>query len=109
MTKEEKAKFMQTFRRTRFYNNYRDRDSNRDNWRSTNRNDYNQDNYKSNTDERKDDIGKQLTDFIKDQRSTNAFVKETYMDLKTRFESVTKNHQASIQNLESKFERFADK
>ena len=28
MTKEEEAKFMQTFRRTRFYNNYRDQDTN---------------------------------------------------------------------------------
>nr|GEY01820.1 reverse transcriptase domain-containing protein [Tanacetum cinerariifolium] len=31
MSREEEAKFMQTFRRTRFYNDYRDRDSNRDN------------------------------------------------------------------------------
>ncbi|GKD50292.1 hypothetical protein Tco_1279268 [Tanacetum coccineum] len=35
MYREEEAKFMQTFRRTRFYNDYRDRDSNRDNWRSS--------------------------------------------------------------------------
>ncbi|GKB00465.1 hypothetical protein Tco_0828458 [Tanacetum coccineum] len=35
MSREEKAKFMQTFRKTRFYNDYRDRDSNRDNWRSS--------------------------------------------------------------------------
>ncbi|GKC05496.1 hypothetical protein Tco_0997106, partial [Tanacetum coccineum] len=31
MSREEEAKFMQTFRKTRFYNDYRDRDSNRDN------------------------------------------------------------------------------
>ncbi|GKB76261.1 hypothetical protein Tco_0943156 [Tanacetum coccineum] len=31
MSREEEAKFMQTFRRTRFYNDYRDRDSNCDN------------------------------------------------------------------------------
>nr|GEU89827.1 leucine-rich repeat protein [Tanacetum cinerariifolium] len=31
MSREEKAKFMQTFCKTRFYNDYRDRDSNRDN------------------------------------------------------------------------------
>ncbi|GJZ29980.1 hypothetical protein Tco_0575027 [Tanacetum coccineum] len=31
MYHEEEAKFMQTFRRTHFYNDYRDRDSNRDN------------------------------------------------------------------------------
>ncbi|GJS50220.1 hypothetical protein Tco_0600341 [Tanacetum coccineum] len=41
MSLEEEAKFMQTFHRTRFYNNYRDCDSNRDNWRSSGRNDYN--------------------------------------------------------------------
>ncbi|GKA83121.1 hypothetical protein Tco_0789869 [Tanacetum coccineum] len=34
MCHEEKAKFMQTFRHTRFYNDYCDRDLNRDNWRS---------------------------------------------------------------------------
>ncbi|GJW10723.1 hypothetical protein Tco_1576550 [Tanacetum coccineum] len=34
MSREEEAKFMQTFRKTRFYNDYRDRDSNHDNWRS---------------------------------------------------------------------------
>ncbi|GKC60960.1 reverse transcriptase domain-containing protein [Tanacetum coccineum] len=31
MSREEEAKFMQTFCKTRFYNDYRDRDSNRDN------------------------------------------------------------------------------
>nr|GFA10155.1 hypothetical protein [Tanacetum cinerariifolium] len=31
MSHEEEAKFMQTFRKTRFYNDYRDQDSNRDN------------------------------------------------------------------------------
>ncbi|GKD19502.1 reverse transcriptase domain-containing protein [Tanacetum coccineum] len=39
MSRKEEAKFMQTLRRTRFYNDYRDRDSNRDNWRSSGRND----------------------------------------------------------------------
>ncbi|GKD32434.1 DNA-directed DNA polymerase, partial [Tanacetum coccineum] len=52
MSREEEAKFMQTFRKTRFYNNYRDRDLNRDNWRSSGRNDYNRDNYRSNTDDK---------------------------------------------------------
>nr|GEV17336.1 reverse transcriptase domain-containing protein [Tanacetum cinerariifolium] len=33
MSHEEEAKFMQTFHKTLFYNDYRDRDSNRDNWR----------------------------------------------------------------------------
>nr|GEU83523.1 reverse transcriptase domain-containing protein [Tanacetum cinerariifolium] len=31
------------------------------------------------------------------------------MDLKTKLETTTKNHQASIQNLKAKFDRFADK
>ncbi|GJY73842.1 hypothetical protein Tco_0478273 [Tanacetum coccineum] len=35
MSRGEEAKFMQTFRKTRFYNDYRDRDSNHDNWRSS--------------------------------------------------------------------------
>ncbi|GJV98264.1 hypothetical protein Tco_1553516 [Tanacetum coccineum] len=39
ITREEEAKFMQNFRKTRFYNDYRDRDSNRDNWRSSRHND----------------------------------------------------------------------
>ncbi|GJV70786.1 reverse transcriptase domain-containing protein [Tanacetum coccineum] len=32
-----------------------------------------------------------------------------FMDLKTKLETTTKNHQASIQNLEAKFDIFADK
>nr|GEY01829.1 reverse transcriptase domain-containing protein [Tanacetum cinerariifolium] len=31
------------------------------------------------------------------------------MDLKTQLETVAKNHQASIQNLKTKFDRLADK
>nr|GEV26601.1 reverse transcriptase domain-containing protein [Tanacetum cinerariifolium] len=46
---------------------------------------------------------------MKSQQSTNAFVKETFMDLKTQLETVEKNHQALIQNLETKFNRLADK
>ncbi|GKA93372.1 putative reverse transcriptase domain, viral movement protein [Tanacetum coccineum] len=46
---------------------------------------------------------------MKSQQSTNAFVKETFMDLKTQLKTVAKNHQASIQNLETKFNRLADK
>ncbi|GJT87184.1 hypothetical protein Tco_1068901 [Tanacetum coccineum] len=56
MSREEEAKFMQTFRKTRFYNKYRDRDSNRDNWHSSGRNDYNRDNYRSNTDDKPYDL-----------------------------------------------------
>ncbi|GKA62335.1 hypothetical protein Tco_0761854 [Tanacetum coccineum] len=99
---------MQTFCRTHFYNDYRDRDSNHDNWRLSRRNDYNQDKYQSHSDD-KPDLQKQLSDFIKAQHSTNSFVKDTFMDLKNKLKTTTKNHQASIQNLEAKFDRFADK
>ncbi|GJW19836.1 hypothetical protein Tco_0027272 [Tanacetum coccineum] len=108
MSREEKAKFMQTFRRTCFYNDYRDRDSNYDNWRSSRRNDYNRDNYQSHFDD-KPDLQKQLIDFIKAQHSTNSFVKYTFMDLKNKLETTTKNPQASIQNLEAKFDRLSEK
>ncbi|GJR67158.1 hypothetical protein Tco_0013223 [Tanacetum coccineum] len=46
---------------------------------------------------------------MKSQQSTNAFFKETFMDLKTQLETVAKNHQASIQNLKNKFDRLAAK
>ncbi|GKC19575.1 reverse transcriptase domain-containing protein [Tanacetum coccineum] len=108
MSHEEEAKFMQTFRRTRFYNDYRDRDSNRNNWRSIGRNDYNRDNYQSHSND-KPDLQKQLTDLIKSQHSTNSFVQDIFMDLKNKLETTTKKHQASIQNLEAKFDRLADK
>ncbi|GJU46622.1 hypothetical protein Tco_1203888 [Tanacetum coccineum] len=99
---------MQTFRRTCFYNDYRDRDSNRDNWRSSGRNDYNLDNYQSHSDD-KPNLQKQLSDFIKAQHLTNSFIKDTFMDLKNKLKTTTKNHQASTQNLEAKFDRFANK
>ncbi|GKE36846.1 reverse transcriptase domain-containing protein, partial [Tanacetum coccineum] len=109
MSQEEEAKFVQTFCKTYFYNDYRDQDSNRDNWRSNERSSYNRDNYRSNTDDKPYDLQKQFNDFMKSQQSTNAFVKETFMDLKTQLETVAKNHQASIQNLETKFDKLADK
>ncbi|GJY19094.1 reverse transcriptase domain-containing protein [Tanacetum coccineum] len=108
MSREEEAKFMKTFQHIRFYNNYRDRDSNHDNWRFSERNDCNRDYYRSNTDD-KPDLKKHLSDFIKAQHSTKAFVKETFMDLKNKLETTTKNHQALIQNLEAKFDQLADK
>ncbi|GKA25709.1 hypothetical protein Tco_0711818 [Tanacetum coccineum] len=46
---------------------------------------------------------------MKSQQSTNAFVKDTYMELKTQLEATTKNHQALIQNLETKFNKLAGK
>ncbi|GJZ25022.1 hypothetical protein Tco_0562481 [Tanacetum coccineum] len=109
MSHEEEAKFMQTFHKNRFYNDYRDRDSNRDNCRSSGRNDYNRDNYRSNTDDKPYDLPKQFNDFMKSKKSTNIFGKETFMDLKTQLKTVAKNHQASIQNLETKFDRLVDK
>ncbi|GJY51711.1 hypothetical protein Tco_0442558 [Tanacetum coccineum] len=108
MSPEEEAKFMKTFHRICFYNDYRDRDSNRDNWHSSGRNDYNQDNYRSNFDD-KLDLQKLLSDFIKAQHSTNSFVKDTFKDLKTKLKTTTKNHQASIQNLKAKFDKLVDK
>ncbi|GKA10513.1 hypothetical protein Tco_0689946 [Tanacetum coccineum] len=72
-------------------------------------NDYNRDNYRSNTDDKPYDLQKQFNDFMKSQQSTNAFVKETFMDLKTQLKTVAKNHQDLIQNLETKFDRLADK
>ncbi|GKD38409.1 hypothetical protein Tco_1258616 [Tanacetum coccineum] len=56
MSHEEKSKFMQTFCKTRFYNDYHDRDSNRDNWGLNGRNDYNRDKYRSNTDDKPYDL-----------------------------------------------------
>nr|GEY89803.1 hypothetical protein [Tanacetum cinerariifolium] len=56
MSREEEAKFMQTFCKTRFYNDYHGRDSNHDNWRSSGQNDYNRDNYRSNTDDKPYDL-----------------------------------------------------
>ncbi|GJT91588.1 hypothetical protein Tco_1080433 [Tanacetum coccineum] len=109
MSRKEESNFMQTFCKSHFYNDYRDRDSNRDNWHSSGRNDYNRDNYRSNTDDNPYDLQKQFNNFMKSQQSTNAFVKETFMDLKTQLETVAKNHQDSIQNLETKFDRLADK
>ncbi|GJZ45187.1 reverse transcriptase domain-containing protein [Tanacetum coccineum] len=57
----------------------------------------------------KHDLQKQLSDFIKAQHSTNSFVKDTFMDLKNKLKTTTKNYQALIQNLEAKFDKFADK
>ncbi|GJY78130.1 reverse transcriptase domain-containing protein [Tanacetum coccineum] len=51
----------------------------------------------------------QAYQLLEDKQSTNAFVKETFMDLKTQLKTVAKNHQASIQNLETMFDRLADK
>nr|GEX04989.1 hypothetical protein [Tanacetum cinerariifolium] len=86
-----------------------DRDSNRDNWCSSKQNNYNRGNYGSNAYDKSYDLQRQFNDFMKSQQSTNIFVKDTFMDLKTQLETVAKIHQASIQNLETKFNRLADK
>ncbi|GJT52248.1 reverse transcriptase domain-containing protein [Tanacetum coccineum] len=67
MSHKEEAKSMQNFRKTHFYNDYRDRDSNRDNWRSSGQNDYNRDSYLSNTDDKSYDLQRQFNDFMKSQ------------------------------------------
>ncbi|GJX26647.1 reverse transcriptase domain-containing protein [Tanacetum coccineum] len=77
--------------------------------RSSGRKDYNRDNYQIELLIDKPDLQKQLSDFIKAQHSTNSFVKDTFMDLKNKLETTTKNHQELIQNLKAKFDRFADK
>ncbi|GJX57259.1 hypothetical protein Tco_0287156 [Tanacetum coccineum] len=64
---------------------------------------------KTYTNDKPYDLQKKFNDFIKSQQSNNAFVQETFVDLKTQLETVAKNHQASIQNLETKFDRLADK
>nr|GEU79368.1 putative ribonuclease H-like domain-containing protein [Tanacetum cinerariifolium] len=46
---------------------------------------------------------------LTNEQSINAFVKETFMDLKTQLETIAKNLQALIQNLETKFDRLADR
>nr|GEV73991.1 hypothetical protein [Tanacetum cinerariifolium] len=109
MSREEEAKFMQTFCNTHFYNDYSDRDLNRDNCPLSGRNHYNRDNYRSNTDDKSYDLQIKFNDFMKSQQSTNAFFKETFMDLKTKLETVTKNHQDLIENLETKFDILTDK
>nr|GEU33445.1 reverse transcriptase domain-containing protein [Tanacetum cinerariifolium] len=69
MSHEEEAKYMQTFCKTRFYNDYRDQDSNCNNWRSNERSSYNRDNYRSNT-----DISSNQTRAIKDQELSRVLV-----------------------------------
>nr|GEZ26731.1 reverse transcriptase domain-containing protein [Tanacetum cinerariifolium] len=58
MSRKEEAKFMQTFCKTRFYNDYRDRDLKRDNWHLSGLNDYHRDNYRSNTNDKPYDLQK---------------------------------------------------
>ncbi|GKA88605.1 reverse transcriptase domain-containing protein [Tanacetum coccineum] len=60
---------------------------------------------KPNPDHNDDDIPMSREDEVKFMQT----FRHTFMDLKNKLETTTKNHQASIQNLEAKFDRLADK
>jgi hypothetical protein len=74
MSREEEAKFMNTFRRTRFYDNYRDRER----WRPNTKTEYTREPFKPKNSDEKPDVQTQLNEFNKAQKSTNLFVKETF-------------------------------
>ncbi|GJY09478.1 hypothetical protein Tco_0377663 [Tanacetum coccineum] len=50
----------------------------------------------------------ETTTFMVAQKSSNDFVKNQFFNLKTKFEQGQKNHQAAIQDLETKFGRLSD-
>nr|GEU30289.1 hypothetical protein [Tanacetum cinerariifolium] len=107
MSREKEAKFMQTFRRTRFYNDYRDQDSNRDNWRSSGRNNYNRENYQSHYDDKlifKNNlmILSKLNIRLTLLSKTPSWISKT----NTKQQSKTSKPR---QNLKAKFDRLADK
>nr|GEU93057.1 reverse transcriptase domain-containing protein [Tanacetum cinerariifolium] len=90
MNPEEEAKFMQTFKRTRFYNDYRD--SNRDNWRSSRRNNYNQDNYQSSSNSKPyDEQFLKFTDFDEFIAMTANENSKSKAEGNTEFEKITIN------------------
>ncbi|GJZ05975.1 hypothetical protein Tco_0539768 [Tanacetum coccineum] len=49
-----------------------------------------------------------MREFMVAQKSLNDFVKNQFFNLKTKVEQGQKNHQASIQDLETKFGRLSD-
>ncbi|GJW94751.1 reverse transcriptase domain-containing protein [Tanacetum coccineum] len=49
-----------------------------------------------------------MKEFIITQKSSNVFVKNQFFNLKTKVEQGQKNHQAAIQDLETKFGRLSD-
>ncbi|GKF06993.1 hypothetical protein Tco_0041217 [Tanacetum coccineum] len=49
-----------------------------------------------------------MHEFMVAQKSSNDFVKNQFFDLKTKVEQGQKNHQASIQDLETKFGQLFD-
>ncbi|GKB47165.1 reverse transcriptase domain-containing protein, partial [Tanacetum coccineum] len=59
-------------------------------------------------------FGKSFVEFDKESGLSDGLLpkqadQNTFMDLKNKLKTTTKNHQASIQNLEAKFNRLADK
>ncbi|GJX66749.1 reverse transcriptase domain-containing protein [Tanacetum coccineum] len=54
------------------------------------------------------DFEKTMREFMVAQKSSNDFVKNQFFNLKTKVEQGKKNHQASIQDLETKFGRLSD-
>ncbi|GJZ86645.1 hypothetical protein Tco_0658255 [Tanacetum coccineum] len=63
---------------------------------------------KTKTPEKKFDFEKTMQEFMVAQKSSNDFVKNQFFNLKTKVEQGQKNHQASIQDLETKFGRLSD-
>ncbi|GKC42521.1 reverse transcriptase domain-containing protein [Tanacetum coccineum] len=51
---------------------------------------------------------KTMREFVIVQKTTNDFVKNQFYNLKTKVEQGQKNHQAAIQDLETKFGRISD-
>ncbi|GJY37134.1 hypothetical protein Tco_0422512 [Tanacetum coccineum] len=53
-------------------------------------------------------LKKTMREFMVAQKSSNDFVKNQFFNLKTKVDQGQKNHQASIQDLETKFGRLSD-
>ncbi|GKA25787.1 hypothetical protein Tco_0711896 [Tanacetum coccineum] len=49
-----------------------------------------------------------MREFVVAQKAANDFVKNQFYNLKTKVEQGQKNHQAAIQDLETKFGRISD-
>nr|GEY33788.1 hypothetical protein [Tanacetum cinerariifolium] len=80
MSREEEAKFMQTFRKTHFYNDYFDRDLNRDNWCLNERSSYNTEKYRFDTNDKPYDLQKQFNDFMQSHMDVIDEILEEYFD-----------------------------
>lgn len=87
------------------------------NWQDRQQRDINRDsqpradNQTSQTSDKKpeeSDFEKMMREFVTAQGSTHEFVKTQFFSLKTKVEQGQENHQASIQDLESKFGRLCD-